>query len=498
MDTPTKTTSIADLLRDVLARAEAMDLAEALAILEIARATDANNIYLGALKRQLETMFASQRSGALTPAKKIELMESVPGIIECAVREHRRHPRPAADDTLRTESAVPSLSDQEAARELEALKLLYFQRASKFVMKGEYEQALAEVERVFIVDPHNSIARQYAQRVEQLIQHARSLAAAPATSSPGQVVPDASHENSASLMAHTAWTDEFLAPPVPMPEHRPAPTSSKQTIAYGTSLAAALPSHTASSDVAAILPRRRSTRWLAVAAVVLFAGAGTFALLTASSASTGAHTMASDAQTASNDLARQSAGTLGAQQTANDLPVQQQVTPSPQPSVDNGSAPGPSVTQKSSGAAAVKEPPPDTVPESRPVQVKKTEVVPAETVTQPDAAPVREPAPAAVEPAPAETPAFVPIEKQPEIVTLEKPQFSPFVWKTGVEAQVVIRVLIDTDGNPVDTQVLKSTSSVFEGPVIDAVMKSKFTPAQMGQGPVSAWLTIPFKMKQPK
>ena len=96
------------------------------------------------------------------------------------------------------------------------------------------------------------------------------------------------------------------------------------------------------------------------------------------------------------------------------------------------------------------------------------------------------------------TPAFVAVEKDPQIVKLEKPEFPSFVWKMGVEGQVVVRVLIDANGKPLDSQILKSTNPVFEQPVIDAVMKSQFNPAQMGQGPVAAWLTIPFKFKQPK
>jgi TonB family protein len=46
--------------------------------------------------------------------------------------------------------------------------------------------------------------------------------------------------------------------------------------------------------------------------------------------------------------------------------------------------------------------------------------------------------------------------------------------------------------------VLKSTNSVFEQAVIEAVKKSQFAPAQMGQGAVTAWLTIPFRFRQPK
>jgi TonB family protein len=486
MDSPTSETSFAELLRDVLVRTDAMDLAEALAILEIARASDADNIYLGALKRQLGTMFNLQRAGDLNAEKKIALLESVPGIVECAVREHRRHGKPAGE---RPEAAPPAASAHEAERELEALKLLYFQRASKYVMAGEYEKALAEVERVFVVDPSNSIAKQYAQRVEQLIQQARKLAAAP---EPEQEIDEvaASADEPEPRGPSTAWTDEFLAPVVPIPEHRPAALNSKQTIAFGTSLAGSL--EPAAPDAApAPAPRRRSTRVLAVALIVLLMAGGTFAILTATGTETAGEQPAGNIRLASRTtLNDQAAGAMNAQQQADPAVLQEQ--PATPAQKTDAAAP---VTAPAVTVPAIKAPA-RAAEEQTPT--KRVEQVPAENPVPQAPATVVELAPAAVESTPAETPAFVAIEKQPEIIALEKPIFSPFVWKTVLEAQVVVRVLIDTDGNPVDSQVLKSTAGVFEGPVIEAVMKSKFAPAQMGQGPVSAWLTIPFRMKQPR
>ena len=492
MDTPIKETSFAELLRDVLVRTDAMDLAEALAILEIARASDADNIYLGALKRQLETMFSLQRTGGLTAEKKIELLESVPGIMECAVREHRRHGKTGAEPR-RPEAAAPGASPQEAERELEALKLLYFQRASKHVMAGEYEKALAEVERVFVVDPSNSIAKQYAQRVEQLIQQARKLAAAP------DPTPAEEPEEEGPS---TAWTDEFGAPVAPIPEHRPAAISSRQTISFGTTLAVPLESE--SPDAAAVAaPRRRPARILAVALIILLMAGGTFAILTATGTETaadgpsGAERLAS--RTTLND---QAAGAMSAQQQPSNAAVPQEQTGATAPKNDAAPVVTTPVVTTPVVTTPVVRAPSRVAEEQKPA--KRAEQAPVDVPapkidnTAAAAAAAAEPIPATVEPAPAETPAFVPIEKQPAIIALEKPVFSPFVWRTVLEAQVVVRVLIDTDGNPVDTQVLKSTASVFEGPVIEAVMKSKFAPAQMGQGPVSAWLTIPFKMKQPK
>jgi protein TonB len=106
---------------------------------------------------------------------------------------------------------------------------------------------------------------------------------------------------------------------------------------------------------------------------------------------------------------------------------------------------------------------------------------PAATQAQTDAPPV--------------VPDFVAVEKEPEIVKLVKPVYPELLKADG---QVVIKVLIDTEGKPVQTKILKSTNKVFEQAVVNAVMKSTYSPAQMGQGPVAAWLTIPFRFKQAK
>jgi TonB family protein len=230
---------------------------------------------------------------------------------------------------------------------------------------------------------------------------------------------------------------------------------------------------------------------LAVALIILLMGGGTFAILTATGAETSGEEPAGNIRLASRTtLNDQAAGVMNAQQQA-DPAVQQEQTVTP--GLKNDAA---TVVTPPAVSAPIVAAPARAAEEKKPAQ--RVDQAPAENPAAQPTATVVEPTPAAVESTPAETPAFVPIEKQPEIITLEKPIFSPFVWKTVLEAQVVIRVLIDTDGNPVDTQILKSTAGVFEGPVIDAVLKSKFAPAQMGQGPVSAWLTIPFKMKQPR
>ena len=102
------------------------------------------------------------------------------------------------------------------------------------------------------------------------------------------------------------------------------------------------------------------------------------------------------------------------------------------------------------------------------------------------------------EAAPASSPAFVPTQKEPQVVKLERPEIPDYIWMSGVVERVVIKVLIDVDGKPIDTQVLMSSKSTLEKPVIKAVMNSKFLPGQSAIGPVKTWLTIPFKIATSK
>ncbi|HTR99405.1 MAG TPA: TonB family protein [Bacteroidota bacterium] len=505
METPAHDIPIEEKLREVYDKTDSREYAEALDSLEATRLTDPGNIYISALKRQLESLLSLSQADELSEDKRRELMDPMQGIIECAVRDnHRQHTGAPAAHAAGPAPESPAAESGDAQKELEALKLLYFQRASKFVMKGEYEQALAEVRRVFVVDPQNTIAREYASRVEQLIQHARRLAADPETPSPAPAapaIPAAEPETPrATRERPTAWDDAFVAPrqSTSLPEHRPAPSSSRQTMAYGDRLAVSLAASHGEEEEHA--PRRKSKVFLLLAVVILtplLAGVG-IAVFSGKSGGSGA-TAQFPVQTVS--ATTNAAATIGAAQAA----------PPPAKSVEEHAAPAPA-KQTASAAENVKSVHAAPAEESAAHTDHAQEPPPKPAVTAPQkpvllasaapssAPPVPAPSTAAPQPATqqAPPPAFVAVEKEPQIVRLEKPEFPSFVWKMGGEGQVVIRVLIDANGKPLDSQILKSTNPVFERPVIDAVMKSQFNPAQMGQGPVAAWLTIPFHLRQPK
>jgi TonB family protein len=110
--------------------------------------------------------------------------------------------------------------------------------------------------------------------------------------------------------------------------------------------------------------------------------------------------------------------------------------------------------------------------------------------------PALDPKPVAEQPA-AQSPAFIPVEKEPRAVNLTNPVIPDYAWLSMKDAIVVAKVLIAKDGTPSDAQIVKSTSSIFDEPVLKAIKNSQFAPGEMQQGPVSAWLTITFRLKKP-
>ena len=66
----------------------------------------------------------------------------------------------------------------------------------------------------------------------------------------------------------------------------------------------------------------------------------------------------------------------------------------------------------------------------------------------------------------------------------------------ALEGQVIYSALIGTDGRVIKVDIEKSEYDLFKQPVIEALMKTHFTPARQGQTPVESWYsgTVSFKL----
>jgi protein TonB len=71
--------------------------------------------------------------------------------------------------------------------------------------------------------------------------------------------------------------------------------------------------------------------------------------------------------------------------------------------------------------------------------------------------------------------------------------------RSGMEAFLIIGVLVDEKGNSVETQVVKSSGTDeklgFEEEAISAVMKMKWKPAKQRDKPLKVWVSVPVNFK---
>ena len=97
---------------------------------------------------------------------------------------------------------------------------------------------------------------------------------------------------------------------------------------------------------------------------------------------------------------------------------------------------------------------------------------------------------------------FVPYDEPPQMIgglaALKKYlEYPEIARKAGIEAQVVVGVLVDEKGNTLKTQVLKGTGSKlgFEDAASKALMQMKWKPAYQRDKPVKVWISIPVRFK---
>jgi TonB family protein len=609
MNSSAEETMIKDRLHTVYEKTESGDYDGAFANLAVARSSDPGNIYMVALERQLKTIMELLDAQELGEDRREELIEPMTGLIECAVRDLNRPDRPGAvgsSQSHKFESAVmpplfhkeeqrlpratePKAPEDQVQKELEGLKLLYFQRASKFVTNGELEKALAEVRRVFEVDPDNTIAKQYAARVENLIEEARHLSSgsAPTGKRPASAPnrsqgrlggisqrmrrddeesgdsPQSAPPEESRAVSESQPSPQIVQPsqssPSPgsgrvsqsqpsarsgrVPQSQPSARSGGTPKGGGSSQSARSPKSERGPGFAnRTAPQAYSTHDVfsehvpegsgkvsarivvpVIALAVIMIAGGLYALLFVGRASSppGVRQAPADIAVPVTEPGvvpgpggkAVSEEKSSEQKLAEVKPAEQKsagLTPSKQNRDDAALTPKKPLAevQKSSPPPPAEQP--SKVPAAKPAALKSDPGKNAVTKTEqkpvsPPLAAIHKEAPPAggagvpdTKPAEAETPAFVPVQKEPQIVKLEQPVIPNLVWMTGSVEQVIVKVLIDATGKPIDTQVLKSTKTVLEKPVIEAVMNSKFQPAQSATGPVKTWLTIPFKFKSPR
>lgn len=92
-------------------------------------------------------------------------------------------------------------------------------------------------------------------------------------------------------------------------------------------------------------------------------------------------------------------------------------------------------------------------------------------------------------------PDFVPYEKEPVVVRKVEPKYPEIALRAGLEGNVYLKVWVDKEGKVRKAVVLKSDAEIFNQPATNAALQWVFTPAVMQKGPVSVWVSIPFRFR---
>lgn len=91
---------------------------------------------------------------------------------------------------------------------------------------------------------------------------------------------------------------------------------------------------------------------------------------------------------------------------------------------------------------------------------------------------------------------FIEVEVVPSPLEQIAPVYPQLARLSGIEGKVYVKALIDEKGNVIKTEIMKSDNSVLDGAAVDAVKKSKFSPALDKQNkPVKVWVVIPMSFK---
>lgn len=89
---------------------------------------------------------------------------------------------------------------------------------------------------------------------------------------------------------------------------------------------------------------------------------------------------------------------------------------------------------------------------------------------------------------------YVAYEKEPELVSMQEPQYPELAREAGVEGTVLIRVLVGEDGFVKDSIIIQSVP-MLDDAAAGAAQTAVFKPALQKDKPVAVWMVIPVEFQ---
>lgn len=155
------TESATELLAETQILIRQNRVAEALDRVLLLRASQPRNIFIAGMEKQIRTLVEVENNDF----DEIEAASAtLQPLIDRAMESVRTQPPPKAI------AAVEGISGKsDKAKAIEALKGQFFAHADRLTKKGDYESALGEINRILHLDQHDVSAREYVQKLEELL-----------------------------------------------------------------------------------------------------------------------------------------------------------------------------------------------------------------------------------------------------------------------------------------------------------------------------------------
>lgn len=85
---------------------------------------------------------------------------------------------------------------------------------------------------------------------------------------------------------------------------------------------------------------------------------------------------------------------------------------------------------------------------------------------------------------------FVPVQAMPELLKEATPVYPKEAVEKGIAGKVIIKALIDTNGDAVKVKIGKSSGvEMLDESAVEAAKKNKYKPAMKDGKPVAVWIT---------
>jgi protein TonB len=449
---------IIDRLHEVQKKIEIGKFAEALENLKEVKSADAKNIYIIAIERQI----VKATDPTITEKNKSDITNSLPAMFERAVSDTQRR----AEALKQTE--IKNTKGKEAA--LEKLKSQYFQRTDDYVAKGDYAHALEEIRRIYIIEPDSVVAKEYEQKIEQLVKLQQKSEESPSEEKEAkqETKKETKKEAKEEAKEEAAPPKETVPQTVEPPQPAEAAPKSKTLLVAGFVVMAAV----IGVIIFFVLSSRKKSEEPAppVAAAQQQPAPQTPAAAPAEVKENGPAKEAEEEKLKQSELKKQESKLAAAA-------VQQKLQ----------------AEQKQAASAAANQAGSKTG--SNPATTTAGPAPTGTAITSAAQPPVQQPA-APQQSGPIDAPhPFVAIENPIQILKLAAPSYPEIAYRMGLNGKVIVEVTVDQQGKPIQATIAKSTSDIFNDASISAAMKSTYKPAMMSTGPVTAKVYVPFTFK---